>query len=59
MRSFIICILRQNDEVKDDWMGRKCSTHEEKRNSYKILVGEQEGKRPTENPRCRWVYNAK
>jgi hypothetical protein len=27
-------------------MGRACSTNEERRNSYRILVGEPEGKRP-------------
>jgi hypothetical protein len=27
-------------------MGRACSTHREKRNSYRILVGKPGGKRP-------------
>jgi hypothetical protein len=31
----------------------------EKRNAYRILVGEQEGKRPLGRTRCRWVYNIK
>jgi hypothetical protein len=30
-----------------------------KRNAYRILVGKPEGKRPLENPRCRWVDNIK
>jgi hypothetical protein len=30
---------------------------EEKRNSYKILVGNPEGKRPLGRPRRRWVDN--
>jgi hypothetical protein len=32
---------------------------EEKRNAYKTLVGEPEGKRPLERPRCKWVNNVK
>jgi hypothetical protein len=28
-----------------------------KRNTYKILVGKPEGKRPLGSPRCRWVDN--
>jgi hypothetical protein len=31
----------------------------EKRNAYKILVGEPEGKRPLGRPRRRWVDNIK
>jgi transcription termination factor 2 len=31
----------------------------EKRNAYKIFVGEQEGKRPLGRPRRRWVDNIK
>jgi hypothetical protein len=30
---------------------------EEKRNSYKLLVGKSEGKRPLGRPRRRWVDN--
>jgi hypothetical protein len=40
-------------------MGRACSTNGEKRNAYRILVGNQEGKRPLGRPRCRWVDNIK
>jgi hypothetical protein len=29
-------------------MGRPCSTHRKKINSYRVLVGESEGKRPPE-----------
>jgi hypothetical protein len=36
-------------------MGRACSTNEEKRNAYKILVRKSEGKRPLGRPRRRWV----
>jgi hypothetical protein len=31
----------------------------EKRNAYRILVGQQEGKRPLGRPRRRWVNNIK
>jgi hypothetical protein len=31
----------------------------EKRNTYKILVGKPERKRPLGRPRCRWVDNIK
>jgi hypothetical protein len=29
----------------------------EKRNTYRLLVGKPEGKRPLGRPRCRWVDN--
>jgi hypothetical protein len=41
--------------VKEDEMGRACSTNREKRNAYRILVGKAEGKRPIGRPRHRWV----
>jgi hypothetical protein len=31
----------------------------EKRNSYKLLMGKPEGKRPLRSPRRRWVDNIK
>jgi hypothetical protein len=31
----------------------------EKRNAYRILVGNPEGKRPLGRPRCRWVDDIK
>jgi hypothetical protein len=31
----------------------------DKRNTYRILVGNPEGKRPLGRPRCRWVDNIK
>jgi hypothetical protein len=40
-------------------MDRACSTNGEKRNSYRVLVGKQEGKRQLERPRCKWVDNIK
>jgi hypothetical protein len=38
-------------------MGGSCSTNGEKRNSYRLLVGKPEGKRPLGRPRRRWVDN--
>jgi hypothetical protein len=40
-------------------MGGACSTNGEKRNAYRILVGEPEGMRPLGSPRRRWVDNIK
>jgi hypothetical protein len=40
-------------------MGMACSTKGEKRNAYRIFVGEPEGKRPLGRPRRRWVDNIK
>jgi hypothetical protein len=31
----------------------------EKRNAYRILVGNPEGKRPPGRPRCTWMDNSK
>jgi hypothetical protein len=61
MRNFITRTLRrynQNDQVKEDEMGRACSVHGEK-TAYKILVETPEGKRPLGRPRCRWDNNIK
>jgi hypothetical protein len=35
-----------NDEVKEDEIGRPCSTYGEAVNSYRVLVGKPEGKKP-------------
>jgi hypothetical protein len=35
-------------------MGTACSTHGEKRNAYRILVGKLEGKRQLGRPRRGW-----
>jgi hypothetical protein len=40
-------------------MGRACSTNGAARNSYRIMVGKPEGKRPLGRPRGRWVENIK
>jgi hypothetical protein len=38
-------------------MGGACSTKGEKRNAYRILVGNPEGKRPLGRPRLRRMDN--
>jgi hypothetical protein len=40
-------------------MGREYSTHGAKRNTYRILVGKPEGKRPLGRPRHRCEDNIK
>jgi hypothetical protein len=40
-------------------MGRACSTNGEKRNAYRILVGNPEEKGPLGRPGHRWVDNIK
>jgi hypothetical protein len=40
-------------------VGRACSSHGEKKNTYRILVGKQEGNRPLGRPRRRWKDNIK
>jgi hypothetical protein len=41
-------VSKQNVQVREDEMGRACSTHGvgSKRNAYRILMGKGEGKRP-------------
>jgi hypothetical protein len=38
-------------------MGRACSMCEVKRNTYRVLVGKPEGKRPLGRCRCKWQDN--
>jgi hypothetical protein len=40
-------------------MGRACSKHREKISTYRIIVGEPEGKRSLGRPRHRWKDNIK
>jgi hypothetical protein len=40
-------------------MDRACSTNREKKNSYRILMGKLEGKRPLRRPRRMWVDSVK
>jgi hypothetical protein len=43
----------------EDEMGRACSMNGDKRNAYRILVGNPEGKRPLGRTRRRGVDNIK
>jgi hypothetical protein len=47
------------DQVKEDEMGRACSTNGEKRNAYRLLVGMPKGKTSLGKPRRTWVDNIK
>jgi hypothetical protein len=40
-------------------MGKECSLYGVKKNTYRILMGKPEGKRPPGRPRRRWVDNVK
>jgi hypothetical protein len=62
MRSFIACTLakyNENDQVREDEMGRVCRRNGEKKNAYRILVEKPEGKRPSRRPTSKWVDNIK
>jgi hypothetical protein len=48
-----------SDQVKEDEMGREGSTNGARRNAYRILVGNPEGRRPLGRPRRRWMDNIK
>jgi hypothetical protein len=41
----------ENYQVKEDEIGRACSTLWEKRMAYRVLVGEPDGRRPPGKPR--------
>jgi hypothetical protein len=45
--------------VKEDEMGRECSTNGENRNVCRLLVGKPERKTLLGRPRRRWVNNIK
>jgi hypothetical protein len=48
-----------NNQVKEDTMGRACSTHGEMRNAYRILVEEPEGKKPLGRHKRGWEDDIK
>jgi hypothetical protein len=59
MRSFIACTLRQSiirmmKPRRMKWAGHVAQIGE-KRNTYRLLVGKPEGKRPLGKPRHRWT----
>jgi hypothetical protein len=39
----------QDDQIKEDEIGEECNAHREKRNANKILIGNPEGKRYSED----------
>jgi hypothetical protein len=47
---FFFSECKQNDQVKEDEMGRAQSMLWEMMNAYRILVGKPEGKRPVGRP---------
>jgi hypothetical protein len=51
-------IIRMTKSRRMRWAGHVAQM-EEKRNAYRILVGEQEGKGPLGRPRRRWLDNIK
>jgi hypothetical protein len=48
-----------NHQVKEDKMGRACSTHGEQRNEYKILVGKLEPPKSSEKGIIRSLISTK
>jgi hypothetical protein len=51
-------IIGMTRSRRSRWLGRVARMGK-KRNSYRILYGKPEGKRPLEGPRRRWVDNIK
>ena len=45
--------------MKNSEIGGACGTYEERRGSYRFLVGRPEGTRPFGRPRRRWEDNTK
>jgi hypothetical protein len=45
--------------MKEDEMGKACSTYGDMINAYRMLVGKPEGKKPLGRPRRRWKDNIK
>jgi hypothetical protein len=39
---------------REDEMGETCSSHSEVKNTYGVLVGKPEGKRPLGGPKTEW-----
>jgi hypothetical protein len=55
----LLPLCLRKGQVKEDEMGRLYGRNGEKRNAYRILVGNPEGKRPLGRRRCGWVDNIK
>jgi hypothetical protein len=50
--------MTMGDQTEDK-MGRACGMNGEMRNTYKILVGKSEGRKPLGRPTRRWEDNIK
>jgi hypothetical protein len=48
-----------NEQVREDEMGRACGTKGKKRNAYRLLIRKPKGKRPLGRPRRRRVNDVK
>jgi hypothetical protein len=55
---FSSSINRMIKSMETRWVGHVALIGE-KRNTYRLLVGIPEGKRPLRRPKCRWVGNIK
>jgi hypothetical protein len=44
---------------QENEMGGACNTNGEKRNAFRLLMGNPERKRPLGRPRRRWIDNIK
>jgi hypothetical protein len=49
-------IIRIIKSRRKRWAGHVAQMGE-KRNTYRLLIGKPEGKRPLRRPRCRWIDN--
>jgi hypothetical protein len=52
-------LINSHNQVKENEMVTACSTHGEKSNTYRILVGKLEGKGPLRRPSRRREDNIK
>jgi hypothetical protein len=62
VRRFITSVLPKynyNDQVKEDAVGRACSTHVKEENACMVSARKPEVKRIVGRLRCRWEYNIK
>jgi hypothetical protein len=57
--SVLLARYHSDDQIERNVIGRACSTYEEARNIYRVLVGKTEGRRPLGKPRHRWEDNIK
>jgi hypothetical protein len=59
MMSFFLARGNENEQVKEDAIGRTCSTRGREEECLKGLVIKPEGKKPLRKPRRRWEVNIK